>query len=87
MKLYFEYSNGERKLLGKPNTIKDMSREIFEFLKEHGYRSYYKRYSVHDFDELYIDFGSHTCFFVVKDMSVQDLRDLGLPEENRGEQL
>lgn len=67
MKLYFQNSEGKEKLIAEPTTHKDLWSKINKYLDQIGFKSYYTRIMSRD-DEFIIDYGSHTEFFIVKDV-------------------
>ena len=71
MKLYFEDSWGERRLLAEVKDEKEVSAIIKNFLDEHNFVSYYTRCwqtQKANTIETHYDVGSHSEFFVlVKD--------------------
>lgn len=72
MDLYFKDSGGKEKLLLKNSTKDDIWLEINEYLKEHKVTSHYQRMFVVD-DRVWIDYGSHTDFFIVDGVTINDL--------------
>lgn len=62
MKLYFENSRGERRLIGEPETRIAANRMVHEFCKAHGYDGYYIRNWIEN-GELVYDVGSWSEFF------------------------
>lgn len=61
---YFERSNGERILLAE-NVDRDGAFPVMsKFLADHNYKSYYTR-TWEKGNELWMDVGSHTEFFVL----------------------
>ena len=67
MKLYFENSYGERRLIGEPKTHEESSEIYHAFCEERNFRIYYVRHWVTSNGERYYDVGSHTEFFVEVD--------------------
>jgi hypothetical protein len=65
LKLYFKNSQGKERLIAECETAKDVSREIHKFLDDHNYRSHYSR-SWGNEENIMIDVGSHSEFFIVK---------------------
>lgn len=66
MKVEFENSDGERSYVGESDTRQGCFQIINNYLKEHDFKSYYKRIThIPERDELWIDFGSHTEFFYI----------------------
>lgn len=68
MKLYFKNSQGKERLIAKCDTVQDAHKEINKFLDDHNFKSYYSRIWGND-EEVKIDVGSHSEFFVVKGIS------------------
>lgn len=66
MTLYFQSSNGNRRELGEYTTKKDIYKKINNFLEEHNYKSYYT-HIWREGDEVWIDVGSWSEFFIVED--------------------
>lgn len=64
MKLYFENSRGERRLIAKPQTQEDVQKVIHEFCENRHFKIYYIRSWVTSKGEKYYDVGSHTEFFI-----------------------
>ena len=64
MKLYFENSRGERRLIGEPKTAEESSKIYHDFCSERNFKIYYVRNWVTSKGEKYYDVGSHTEFFV-----------------------
>ena len=58
MRLYFQDSKGELRLIGEFEIESDCFKEIDKFLDERNYKSYYKRMWVGENDIKYIDVGS-----------------------------
>ena len=75
MKLYFKHSDGTTTLLSEYETFKESFAAINQFLSDHNYRSYYTRVSGSD-DEIWIDVGSHTEFFIIKGASFEDYKNM-----------
>ena len=67
MKLYFENSRGNRRIIGKPQTEDDAWKIIKEFCENRHFKIYYIR-TWRDNDGLKVyDIGSHTEFFYLDD--------------------
>lgn len=66
MTLYFQYSNGNRRELAEYTNKENIFKAINNFLDKHNYKSYYTRVWREE-DEVWIDVGSWSEFFVVKD--------------------
>ena len=67
MKLYFENSYGERRIIAEPATEQDAMKEIHKFCDDRNFRIYYTR-SWRDDDVLKVfDCGSWSEFFYLDD--------------------
>ena len=75
MLLYFENSKGQRRLISNPTTVKDLWKDINQFLKEHNYKSNHKKVN-YDEKEWSIDVGSHVELFIVKDFDNEDYNEM-----------
>ena len=64
MKLYFENSRGERRLIGEPQTDKESWNIIHDFCAERNFKIPYVRNWTTPEGEKYYDVSSHTEFFV-----------------------
>lgn len=64
MKIYFENSYGERRLLAERDNQDGVWQVISNFLAQHKYRAHYIR-SWTDDEGTWYDVGSHSEFFVV----------------------
>lgn len=71
MKLFFKNSEGKIRQIAKCETVKDVGHEIQKFLDAHNYKSYYQRSWGND-KKVVIDVGSHTEFFVLRDISYDE---------------
>jgi hypothetical protein len=67
MKLYFENSRGERRLIGEPATHEESSRIYQKFCEDRNFKIYYVRSWKTPEGETYYDVGSHTEYFVEVD--------------------
>ena len=67
MKLYFENSRGERRLIATPKTSDDTWKAINDFCNERSFKIYYVRTWGEPNGEKYYDVGSHTEFFIEVD--------------------
>lgn len=68
MKLYFKNYKGKEKLIATPQDYDDLWHEIHKYLDKMNFKSYYTRI-INRNEEFKIDYGSHTEFFVVKEVS------------------
>lgn len=71
MILYFEDSKGQRRVVSTPSTVKEMWDDINHFLEGHNFKSPYSRINFAG-DELIIDVGNHSEFFIVRDYTEED---------------
>lgn len=65
MNIYFLNTYGKRKQIGTASTQEEIFKIINKFLDEHNYKSYYTR-TWTEKDEMWVDVGSHTEFFIIK---------------------
>ena len=70
MKLYFQSSNGNERVIAEVNSWCNACQEINKFLDEHNFQSYYQRLWQHG-DRVYVDVGSHTEFFIVEPCTME----------------
>ena len=84
MKLYFENSQGEERLIAECDTVSAVHKEIKKFLDEHEYVSHYSRSWGND-DNIIIDVGSHSEYFILKGIThidyIKELQKDDDPEE------
>lgn len=67
MKLYFENSNGERRVVAEPQTEQEAMKEIYKFCDDRNFKIYYVR-SWRNEDGLKVyDVGSWSEFFLLDD--------------------
>ena len=64
MKLYFQNSHGERRLIGEPKTEKESVQIYHKFCADRNFKIYYVRSWVTKDGEKYYDVGSHTEYFI-----------------------
>lgn len=77
MKLEFQMENNEMEVISHPRNKKELLRDIHRVLEDKGFKTYYQRLYLEN-DKLKVDFGSHTEFFYVTDLTVADLRELSI---------
>ena len=70
MKLFFQNSKGEERLIAEPANREEVNKEINKFLEDHNFKSYYVRAWEAD-GRLILDVGSHTEFFILEGMSFE----------------
>ena len=66
MKLIFQNSRGEERVIAEPRNKKEAVKEINKFLDEHNFKSYYTRIWEEN-GRLKYDVGSHTEFFFLEE--------------------
>ena len=64
MKLYFENSNGESRVIAEPQTEEEAMKEINKFCEDRNFKIYYVRIWQTE-NGLKYDVGSHTEFFIL----------------------
>lgn len=85
MKLYFKNCEGKERLITECDTVSAIHKEIMKFLDEHEYVSHYSR-SWGNEENIIIDVGSHSEFFVVKGISHIDyIKELQKDEDSEEE--
>ena len=67
MKLYFENSRGQRRIIAEPETRDDAWKEIHNFCEERKFKIYYVRTCITPDGAEEYDVGSHTEFFYLYD--------------------
>ena len=84
MELYFQNCQGNERLVAKCETVNEVHKEIKKFLDEHEYVSHYSR-SWGNGENIMIDVGSHSEFFIVKGIThgeyIKGLEQSEEPEE------
>lgn len=63
MRVEFENRYDVKRIIGECETKKEAFKIIYDFLKEHNYKSYYTRTREIDENHTWVDVGSHTEFF------------------------
>lgn len=66
MKLYFENSYGERRIIAEPQTEEDAYKKIYKFCDDRNFKIYYTRSWITPDGLKQIDCGSHTEFFYIE---------------------
>ena len=69
MKLYFENSIGERRVIAEPQTEEESVKEIYKFCDDRNFKIYYVRTWRDNEGLKWYDVGSHTEFFICDDRS------------------
>ena len=68
LQILFQNSNNKTSVIGSANTQSDAFKVINDFLAEYNYKSYYKRTRKTDEKTTYVDVGSHTEKFILKEI-------------------
>lgn len=63
MKLYFQNSYGERRIIAEPKTHEEVTKEINKFCSDRNFKIYYTRTWINDEGLKVFDVGSWTEFF------------------------
>lgn len=74
MKLFFQNSKGEERLIAEPANREEVNKEINKFLEDHNFKSYYIRVLEAD-GRLIFDVGSHTEFFILEGRPLKSGQD------------
>ena len=72
MKLIFQNSRGEERVIAEPQNREEISKEINKFLDDHNFKSYYMNVCEDDNGRLRIDVGSWSEFFYIEYMSLEE---------------
>ena len=67
MKLYFENSYGERRVIAEPQTEEEADKEIHKFCKDRNFKIYYVRTWIDDDGLKVFDCGSWSERFLLED--------------------
>lgn len=71
MKLFFQNSKGEERLIAEPSNREEVINEINKFLNDHNFKSYYTRVWEAN-GRLILDVGSHVEFFILEGMTFEN---------------
>ena len=71
MKLFFQNSRGEERVIAEPSNRGEVNKEINKFLDDHNFKSYYTRVCEAD-GRLVFDVGSPTEFFLLEGMNFEE---------------
>lgn len=72
MKLIFQNSRGEERVIAEPTDKKEAVKEINKFLDDHKYKSYYMNVCECEDSKLRIDVGSWSEFMVIEGMTFEE---------------
>ena len=72
VKLIFQNSRGEERVIAEPANKKEAVEEINKFLTSHNYKSYYMNVCEDSNNRLRIDVGSWSEFFYLENMSLKE---------------
>lgn len=68
LQILFQNSDNKTRVIGSANTQSEAFKVIDDFLAEHNYISYYKRTRKTDEKTTYVDVGSYTEKFIIKEI-------------------
>lgn len=71
MKLYFQNSKGEERVIAEPTNREEVIKEINKFLDSHNFKSYYTRVWEEN-GRLKFDCGSWSEFFYLEGMTYEE---------------
>ena len=71
MKLFFQNSRGEERVIAEPSNREEVNKEINKFLDDHNFKSYYTRVWEEN-DRLIFDVGSWSEVFILDGMSFEE---------------
>lgn len=71
MKLFFQNSKHQERLIAEPNNKEEVINAINEFLNDHSFKSYYTRVWEEE-GRLVFDVGSHSEFFFLEGMNFNE---------------
>ena len=71
MKLFFQNSRGEERVIAEPSNREEVNNEINKFLDEHKFKSYYTRVWEEN-GRLIFDVGSWSEVFILDGMKFED---------------
>ena len=71
MKLIFQNSYGEERVIAEPTNREEIDKEIDKFLDNHNFKSYYTRVWEEN-GRLIYDVGSYTELFIVEGMTYEE---------------
>ena len=72
MKLIFQNSRGEERVIAEPMNREEISKEINKFLDDHNFKSYYMNVCEDDNGRLRIDVGSWSEFMIIEGMTFEE---------------
>ena len=72
MRLIFQNSRDEERVIAEPQDKKEAVKEINKFLDDHNYKSYYMNVCEDDNGRLRIDVGSWSEFMIIEGMSFEE---------------
>lgn len=75
MRLLFQNSRGEERVIAEPQTKEEAIKEINKFLEDHNFKSYYMNVCEDDRGRLRLDVGSWSEFFYLEYMSLKEWAD------------
>lgn len=81
MRLLFQNSRGQERVIAEPTNKREVVKEINKFLDEHNYKSYYMNVCEYEDKKLRIDVGSWSEFFLIDGMTLKEWADNGKESE------
>jgi hypothetical protein len=82
LKLYFRNFVGIEKLIAEPSSIKEVINGMDKFIKEHNFKSRYKRLW-QEGDRVICDFGSWSEFFTVEGLTFDDFHEYEIKQREK----
>lgn len=71
MRLIFQNSRGQERVIAEPSSKEECNKEIDRFLDEHNFKSYYTRVCEEN-GRLQLDVGSYTEFFYIEGLTFKE---------------
>jgi len=72
MRLLFQNSRGEERVIAEPQTKEEAIKEINKFLEDHNFKSYYMNVCEDDRGRLRLDVGSWSEFMIIEGMTFEE---------------
>lgn len=82
MKLKFQSSNGNERVIAEVNDVNEALHEINKFLDEHNFKSYYTR-TWHENNRVIMDVGSWSEFFILEPCTMEQMHKEQEDDEQR----
>ena len=82
MKLLFQNSIGEERVIAEVDSFCDACKEVNKFLDEHNFKSYYTKFHEKN-NRVIMDVGSWSEFFILEPYTMEQMRkEQGMVEED-----